>query len=109
MKKIEPYKEQPERIPDEKIEVVFHQGKRLGRCFGEHSFDFDPGDIPSYGYSWRPYDGVDPYTPTGTYSHVNCRSSSAGFYRDAVSKAEEKLVRQMKKKMDDLIREAFLK
>ena len=88
MKKIEPYKEQPERIPDEKIEIVFHQGERLGPCFGEHSFDFNSGEPPS---------------------HFNSRSSSAGFYRQTVSKAEEELVRKMKKQMDDLLREAFLK
>ena len=89
LKKIEPYKEKPERIPDEKIEIVFHQGERLGRCFGEHSSSF--------------FSGVDPT------SHVNCRSSSAGFYSDAVSEAEEKIARRMKKQMDDLLREAFLK
>lgn len=104
MKKIESYKEQPERIPDEKVEVVFHQGKRLGPCFGEHSFDFKTESVrgthrpdAAYYYSYPPPD------------HFNCRSSSAGFYRRTVSKVEEDLVRKMKAKMDELIREAFLK
>ena len=89
MSKIEPYKEQPERIPDEKIEIVFHQGERLGPCFGEHPFDFSPGDPPS---------------------HFNC-NSSRDFVRQTatVSKAERKAGQKIADHFDALIREAFLK
>lgn len=86
MKKIEPYKEKPERIPDEKVEIVFHQGKRLGPCFGEHSvFSFDSETVTR---ETRYYD-----------------SSSAGFYNDAVSK----VVQRMAKDLDEKIRREYFR
>lgn len=80
--------EQPERIPDEKVEIVFHQGKRLGPCFGEHSFSF--------------FSGVPP-------DHFNCRSTTSSFYRDAVSKIEEEIGGSIEDQIEALIREAFFK
>jgi len=77
--------EQPERIPDEKVEIVFHQGKRLGRCFGEHTFNFSSGASPI---------------------HFYCNSSS-DFYRRTVSKAAEDLGRRMAEDLDKKIMETL--
>jgi hypothetical protein len=67
MNKIEPYNEKPERIPDEKIEIVSHQGDRLGSCFGEHTYTF--GSRPNnFSFNVESVPGFDSdYSPVESF------------------------------------------